>query len=110
LVGSHKLLGGSLVDDDSVHLAVDQGLHGGGAVVIGGDVVLAVAAVFGGVRGVDVTGGAALGADHLLAQVVHGHVGAFLHDDHLHAGGVAVGEVQHLVPLLRVGQAGQDHI
>ncbi len=76
LVGGHILLGGGLVDDDRVYLAVDQGLHGGGAVIVAGHMVLAVAAVLGGVGGVDVAGGATLGADHLLAQVVQGHVRA----------------------------------
>ena len=60
-VGLHILLGGGVVDDDAVHLAVEQGLDSGGAVVIGGDVVLAVAAVLRGVGAVDVAGGAASG-------------------------------------------------
>ena len=60
--------------------------------------------------GVNVAGGAALGADHLLAQVVQGHVGAFLDDDHLHAGGVAVGEVHDQLPILGDGDTGHNDV
>ena len=62
------------------------------------------------VRGVDVAGGTTLGADHLLAQVVQGHIGAFLDDDHLHAGGVAVGEVHDQLTILGDGDTGHNDV
>ena len=49
---------------------------------------------------VDVAGGAALGADHLIAQVVQSHIGAFLDDDHLNALGVGVREVHNHLAVL----------
>ena len=54
-VGSHKGFGGSGVDDHAVNLTVQQSLHGGSAVVIGGDMIVAVIT-----GGVNVAGGAAL--------------------------------------------------
>ena len=72
--------------------------------------VLAVAAVFGGVGSIDVTGGAALGADHLLAQVIHGHRGTLLDDDNLDAGGVAGGEVHDQFTLVGDGNAGHNDV
>ena len=62
------------------------------------------------VGGVDVAGGTTLGADHLLAQVVQGHIGAFLDDDHLHAGGVAVGEVHDQLTILGDGDTGHNDV
>ncbi len=72
--------------------------------------VLAVAAVIGGVGGVDVAGGAHLSADHLLAQVVHGDVGALLDDNHLYAGGVGVGKVHLGQTVLADGDAGHGDV
>ena len=62
------------------------------------------------IGGVNVTGGTTLGADHLLAQIVQSHIGAFLDDDHLHAGGVAVGEVHDQLPVFGDGDAGHDDV
>ena len=60
--------------------------------------------------GVDVAGGAPLGADHLLAQIVQGHVGAFLDDDHLHALGVGVREVHDHLAVLVDGNTGHHDV
>ena len=62
------------------------------------------------IGGVNVTGGTTLGADHLLAQIVQSHIGAFLDDDHLHAGGVAVGEVHDQLPVFGDGDTGHDDV
>ena len=62
------------------------------------------------IGGVNVTGGTALGADHLLAQIVQSHIGAFLDDDHLHAGGVAVGEVHDQLTILGDGDTGHNDV
>ena len=69
--------------------------------------VLSVAAVFRGVGAVDIAGGGLLAADHFGAlQVIQGLDGAvLLDDDHLHAGGIAVGEVHDLLALLADGDA-----
>ena len=72
--------------------------------------ILAVAAVLGAVRGVDVTGGSSLAADHLLAQIVHGDIGAFLDDDDLHAGGVAVSELHDHLTIGGNGDTSHDDI
>ena len=69
--------------------------------------VFAIAAVFRGVGAVDIASGGLLAADHLgVGQVVHGLDGGVLLDnDHLHARGVAVGEVHDLLPLFVDGDA-----
>ena len=54
--------------------------------------------------------GAVLHADELLAQVVQGDVGALLDDDHLHTGGIGVGEVHDRQTLLVDGDARHDHV
>ena len=57
VVRIHILLSGSLVDDDGVDLAVEQGLDGSGAAVVSDDGVLTVAALIGGGGGVLIAGG-----------------------------------------------------
>ena len=49
-------------------------------------------------------------ADELFTQVVQSHVGALLDDDHLHAGGVAVGEVHDQLPILGDGDTGHNDV
>src|SRR5699024_7602857 len=93
-VGGHELLGGSVVDNDAVNLTIHQSLHSSQTVVVGGDVLLAEAAVLHGSGAVQVTGGAALHADHLAGHIIdRSNVGIFRHDNHLDAGGVGVAEV-----------------
>ena len=74
--------------------------------------VLAIAAFVGGVGTVDVAGGAHLAADHIgVGQIIHGlDGGILLHDDHLNAVGVAVGEVHHSLTLLGDGDTGHHHV
>ena len=62
------------------------------------------------VGAVDVAGGAALGADHLLAQVVQGDVGTFGNDNHLHAGGIGLGEVHDQQAVIVDGQTSHNHV
>ena len=69
--------------------------------------IFAIAAVFRGVGAVNIAGGGLLAADHLgIGQVGHGgDGGVLLDDDHLDAGGVAVGEVHNLLAVLGDGDA-----
>ena len=102
----HILLCGDVVDDDAVDLAGKQVLNGGRAVVKADDVVIAVI-----IAAVDEAGGAALGADLLALEIIDAlDVGAFLHDDDLHAVGVAVGKAHGVLTLGRDGHAGSDDI
>ena len=67
--------------------------------------VLAVAAVRGIGGAVRIAGGALLGADHFALQVVDAlDGGAFLHDNHLYAVGVGVGEVHVFLSLVVDGE------
>ena len=60
---------------------------------------------------VDVAGGAALGADHLIGQIIgRGNGGVLLDDDGLDALSVGVGEVHDLQALIGDGDAGHDHV
>ena len=80
-VGSNELLGGSVVDDNGIHLTVVQSLHSGQTVIVSHDVFIAEI-----IGAVDVAGGAALGADLLACQIIRGsNVGAFGNDDGLDA-------------------------
>ena len=62
------------------------------------------------VRGENITSGALLGADLLLAQVFHGDVRALSDNDLLHTVGIGVGEVQNQLALLVNGDAGHDDV
>ena len=72
--------------------------------------VLTVAVVLRSVRSVEVAGGAQLGADHVIAQVIHCDRRALLHNDHLYAGGVSVGEVHDSLPLVVDRDTAHGHI
>ena len=88
-----------VVDNNSVDLAVVQGLHSGQTVIVSNDAVLAEV-----VGAVDVTGGAALGADDLAGQIVSGsNVRISGTMDGLDALGVGVGEVHDLLALVGNG-------
>ena len=113
LVGGHQSLGGLVIQDDAVHLAVLQGLHGVRGLSEGLD--LAQARVLDVPGGIQEAGGAGLGADHVAGavgeEVVHaGDLAALLDNDHLHAGGVAVREVHLLQTLVGDGHAGKTQV
>ena len=60
---------------------------------------------------VDVAGGAALGADHLIGQIIgRGNGGVLLDDDRLDALSVGVGEVHDLQALVGDGDTGHDDV
>lgn len=61
---------------------------------------------------VDVAGGSLLATDHLgVGQILNGSDGGvFLDNDHLHAGGITLGEVHNLQTLFIDGDAGHDDV
>ena len=63
------------------------------------------------IRAVEIAGGAALRANHLVLQIVDGLDAGLIGDnDHLNAVGVGVGKV-HIDQTVRIdGETGQDHI
>ena len=98
-----------VIQDDAVHLVVQQGLEGQGVGVVSDHMLLAEI-VFGQI----LTGGAGLHADGLLTEVLHGDVLAGLEDDGLLDGGVDIGEVEPDLAFFSLfaggGHAGDDQV